>query len=259
MTEHRSDGAGLPPLRWHRTAPATGPGEGVADAPTFLLVHGVGLSHRSFSRLASVLAPHGTVLAPDLPGHGRAPGAGRRTTIDEIAASVGAGLAARLLGSGPVVVLGHSLGAEVATALARQRPELVHGLVLVGPVVDPAAPTAVGQGLRLARDMLVEPPLTAVMVGREYVHCGPVTYGAGVRSMLRWSTLDGLAGLEAPLLVVRGARDPIAPTRWAEQLRARVDDGTVLEVPRAVHNLVHSHPEEVGSAVLALAARLRRP
>lgn len=264
----------MPPVRWHRPRrPAIAPHElhlpwfhvdgpaGRPDAPTFLLVHGVGLSHRSFSRLARVLAEQGTVLAPDLPGHGRAPGVGRRATIEELAGAVGDGLAARLggsgvgpgsgVGSGPVVVLGHSLGAEVATEVARQRPELVQGLVLVGPVVDPEAATAVRQGLRLLRDMAVERPLTSTMVAREYRHCGPLTYGAGVRSMLRYDTAAGLTGLAVPLLVLRGEGDPIAPARWTGQLRDRVDDGTAAEVPGAVHNLVHSHSADVGRAVLA--------
>lgn len=262
----------MPPVRWHRPgrsaiAPhelelpwyrVAGPVDD-PDAPTFLLVHGVGLSHRSFSRLARLLAEKGTVLAPDLPGHGHAPHAGRRTTIEELAGAVGDGLASRLRGSGPgpgsgsgpVVVLGHSLGAEVATDLARQRPELVQGLVLVGPVVDPVAPTAVHQGLRLLRDMPGERPLTGAMVTRDYLHAGPVSFGLGVRSMLRYGTAEGLAGLEVPLLVVRGAHDPVAPARWADQLRDLVPDGTVVHVPGAVHNSVHSHSADVGRAVLA--------
>ncbi|GAB2986201.1 alpha/beta fold hydrolase [Frigoribacterium salinisoli] len=238
-------------LPWYRVA---GPADR-SDAPTFVLVHGVGLSHRSLSRLARVLAEQGTVLAPDLPGHGHARGARRRPTIEELAGAVGDGIAARLdgrgAGTGPVVVLGHSLGAEVATDVARQRPELVQGLVLVGPVVDPAAATAAHQGVRLLRDMPRERPLTGAMVARDYLRAGPVSFGLGVRSMLRYGTAEGLAGLEVPLLVVRGAHDPVAPARWAEQLRDLVPDGTVVQVPGAVHNLVHSHSADVGRAVLA--------
>jgi len=259
----------VPPVRWRRPrrsaiAPhplelpwfrVDGPRDR-PDAPTFVLVHGVGLSHRSFSRLAGRLSGEGPVVSMDLPGHGRARRARHRATIEELADAVAAGTARRVAGSGPVVLLGHSLGAEVATETVRRHPALAGGLVLVGPVVDPAAPTALRQGLRLLRDMPAERPLTMAMVTRDYARSGPLTYGAGVRSMVRYATADRVAGLELPLLVVRGAQDPIATARWADQLAAGVADGTVVHVPRAVHNLVHSHSAEVARAVLAFTARI---
>jgi len=223
----------------------------------FLLIHGVGLSHLSFSRLAPVLAEHGTVIAPDLPGFGSAPGPGRRLTVEEMAEALLPRLdtEVRPLG-GRVVIVGHSLGAEVAVEVARRRPQLVRGVVLVGPVVDTAASSVFGQGRRLLLDMMGEPPLTGAMVVRDYVRSGPLSYAAGVTSMLRYSTAERIAAVTAPILLLRGQHDPVAPARWLAELQGLALDARITEVPGAVHNVVHSHPREVGDRIAAFDAAL---
>jgi pimeloyl-ACP methyl ester carboxylesterase len=239
-----------PVARWASVPSASA----AAHAPVFVLVHGLGLSHLSFSRLARVLAAHGTVLAPDLPGFGAAPGPGRRLGVDELTEVLLPRLdavAAPSAGRAPLVVLGHSLGVEIAVEIARRRPHLVRALVLVGPVVDPAAASALGQGRRLLLDMAGEPPLTACMVTRDYVRGGLFSYAAGTRTMLRYDTAGRLRDVTAPLLVLRGAHDPIAPHGWVAELAGLVEDGTSADVPGGVHNVVHSRPDEVGRLVLA--------
>jgi pimeloyl-ACP methyl ester carboxylesterase len=244
-------------VRWFRVDPRSA----AAADTVFVLMHGVGLSHRSFSRLARQLAAHGTVLAPDLPGHGATPGPGRRLGIDEMVElllpRVDAAAEARPAAA-PLVVLGHSLGVEVAVEIARRRPHLVRALVLVGPVVDPAAASAVGQARRLTADMWGEPPLTGAMVTRDYVRAGLFSYAAGVRSMLRYDTAGRLGDVQVPTLVLRGAHDPIAPLGWVRRLSTIAPRGRVVEVPGAVHNVVHSHADEVGRHVVAFATETAR-
>jgi pimeloyl-ACP methyl ester carboxylesterase len=241
---------GLPPVAWFR-AEADAPDD---DQPVFLLIHGVGLSHRSFSRLARVLVAHGTVIAPDLPGFGHAPGARRRVSIEEMADALLPHLDDRLDGRRRLVVVGHSLGVEVGIEVARLRPLLTRGVVLIGPVVDPDAPTAFGQARRLMADMVREPPLTGAMVARDYVRGGLLSFAAGVTSMLRYSAAARIGGVTAPLLVLRGAGDPVAPAAWATRLSALARDGRTADVPGAVHNAPHSRPREVGVIIAAFAA-----
>jgi pimeloyl-ACP methyl ester carboxylesterase len=222
----------------------------------FVLVHGVGLSHRSFSRLGASLAMHGTVLAPDLPGFGKANGPGRRLGVDELVTALLSRLDAVTAAAGgeaPLVVVGHSLGAEIATEIARRRPDTVRALVLVGPVVDLEAWSAWGQGRRLALDMWGEPPLTAVMVARDYARGGLFSFAAGVRSMLRYDIVGRLGDVTVPVLVLRGAHDPVAPSRWVARLSAATPDGRAAEVEGAVHNVVHSHADDVSRYVVAFA------
>jgi pimeloyl-ACP methyl ester carboxylesterase len=254
MTRFISQAQRLPGPRWSRvTTSSPDP-----DAPVFVLVHGLGLSHLSFSRLARVLAQHGTVLAPDLPGFGAAPGPRRRLDVDQLTEALLPRLddvTASQMERAPLVVVGHSLGAEIAVEVARRRPHSVRALVLVGPVVDRVAASAFGQGRRLLLDMAAEPPLTGAMVTRDYVRGGLFSFMAGVRSMLRYDTAGRLTDVTAPLLVLRGAHDPVAPARWTAELADVVADGRSADVSGGVHNVVHSHPDEVGRLVLAFLAQ----
>jgi pimeloyl-ACP methyl ester carboxylesterase len=237
------------PIRWFRASAEAQEDDGLV----FLLIHGVGLSHRSFSRLARELVVHGPVLAPDLPGFGFARGARRRASIEQMAAALLPALDRHVAGSRRLVVLGHSLGAEVAVEVARLRPELTRGVVLVGPVVDPHAASAFGQARRLLLDMWHEPPMTGAMVGRDYVRGGLLSFAAGVTSMLRYEIADRISSVAAPVLVLRGARDPVAPAPWADELAGLAVDGQTADVPHAVHNVVHSHPQAVARHVAAFA------
>lgn len=130
------------------------------------------------------------------------------------------------------------------------------GVVFVGAVVDPAAPTALSQGARLLRDYLGEPPRTLLMVARSYLRGGFVQFLAGTRSMLDYPTADRIGALTRPLLVLRGDHDPIAPEGWTTWLAERVSDGRSGRILRARHNVVHSRPEAVAQAILAFASSL---
>ncbi len=95
---------------------------------TVLLIHGAGVSARSWMPQLQGLAGTLGVLALDLPGHGDS------APIWKPSVEGYAETAHRLLevlGTGPVWVAGHSLGGAVALVLAARHPERVKGLVLI--------------------------------------------------------------------------------------------------------------------------------
>lgn len=110
------------------------------DAPTILAVHGVSASHRSFGLLAQAL-PGVRIIAPDLRGRGRSstlPGPyGMPVHADDLAAVLGE------TATGPVLVVGHSMGAFVTLVLAHRHPQWVRSVVLV----DGGIPLKVPSGL----------------------------------------------------------------------------------------------------------------
>ncbi|MFI5285994.1 MAG: alpha/beta fold hydrolase [Candidatus Dormibacteria bacterium] len=105
------------------------------DGPVMLLVHGLGGAHLNWMAVAPQLAAHHRVYALDLPGFGRSPLAGRRSTI---AANVDVVSRAIIrLSRGPVVLIGNSMGGLLAIGAAALHPSLVDLLVLVDPAVPP--------------------------------------------------------------------------------------------------------------------------
>lgn len=215
----------------------------------FVLVHGIGVSSRYFERLVPVLARHGRVIALDLPGFGRArcPRPPRAYTVADYAAVVGRAI--DRLGVGPCVVVGHSMGAQIAAELAVTRPESVARAVLLGPVVPPRDRTVVRAGFRLLRDTLREGPRANRLVIADYLACGPRWYLAVLPSMLAYRLEEVVRRVRAPLTVVRGARDPIAGEEWARALAAGAPRGRFVRVPGCPHVVMHAAPERTAAAI----------
>lgn len=121
----------------------TGVGDG--GTPTFVLIHGLGGSRRTFTDLAPLLTGR-RVLMVDLPQRGSVADQGRA-------------LAARLrdVQLGPVVLVGHSRGGLVALAAAEADPANVQRLVIVG--------TASSANTRLAARSATEQVLRRPVLG----------------------------------------------------------------------------------------------
>jgi pimeloyl-ACP methyl ester carboxylesterase len=127
------------------------PGRG---APIVAL-HGLTASHMNFIGVADRLAGRFPIFAPDLRGRGNSDkpcsGYGMAQHARDVAACM------RALALGPSVIVGHSMGAFVAAALADQSPELVCGLVLIdGGFVPAMARAESPQGLDAALRLRIE-------------------------------------------------------------------------------------------------------
>lgn len=120
-----------------RTADLEGPVHYVEwDGPggrTFVLVHGLGGSHLSWLAVAPGLARHGRVFALDLPGFGRTPRNGRRSRLTDLRGTLTRFLD-RVVGDGPVVLCGNSMGGGICLLQAALEPSTVRGLVLTSSV-----------------------------------------------------------------------------------------------------------------------------
>ncbi|PCN48592.1 alpha/beta hydrolase [Curtobacterium sp. 'Ferrero'] len=207
-----------------------------ALVPTVVLVHGIGMSHRSFARAQAVLARTHRTVAVDLPGFGGLPAAGRRLDPAELADVVVRAVRSR--GAGELVVVGQSMGTQVAVEAALRHPDAVSSVVLVGPVVDDRRRTLFHQAVDLGRDCLVETPRMNAVVLTDYFR-SVRQYVRELRPMLRHPLLDRVAALDVPVLVVRGDRDPIARRDWAARVAARARRGAIVELPGAHHVQEH--------------------
>lgn len=110
------------------------------QGPAVVLLHGNGTQASDFvaSGLFDLLARSHRVIAIDRPGFGYSERP-RGTTWTPMAQAVLIDQALDQLGVDDAVVVGHSLGASVAAALAIAAPETVRGLVLLGGYFYPNA------------------------------------------------------------------------------------------------------------------------
>lgn len=132
-----------PPLPDGAVRAVTGRGElfvrtasGPALAPTVLLIHGwQATADLNFHPLYAALGQHHRVIAADLRGHGRSLYPEVPFTLEDAADDHAALLAD--LGTGPVIVVGYSIGTTITQLLVDRHPELVAGIVLVGGELNP--------------------------------------------------------------------------------------------------------------------------
>ncbi|MFN3950290.1 alpha/beta fold hydrolase [Microbacterium sp.] len=219
-----------------------------AGAPVYVLVHGIGMSHRYLARLHAELATDAEVHSVDLPGFGGLPRPTGNPGIQEVAD--GLGVVLDRLGISRAVLYGHSMGAQWVVELAVRRPDLASAVVAVGPVTDDERRGAVTQAVLLTRESALEPPHGNALVFADYVRCGPRWYARQVRHMLRYRIEERVAELRAPLLVIRGSNDPVAQEEWTQRLSRRAPSGTQTTIAGHRH-LVHF------TAAAETAARVR--
>ena len=221
-----------------------------STAPAWVLLHGLAVSHRYLMPTAAALP--GRVYVPDLPGFGLSEKPARVLTTEQHAAVLAAWLDAE--GLAGVTLLGNSYGCQVAVELAIARPDLAAALVLVGPTVDPAAPTSAGTLRRWAHDLLREDPRQLPMALTDFREAGPrrvlrtLRYAVGQRFERR------LPLVAAPVLILRGQFDPIAPRDWTTRAAALARAGVSGDVAGAAHNAVTTAGARVAALAVAFTA-----
>lgn len=238
----------------------------VPKQPAAVFIHGAAFDHSVWHWQTRYLAHHGwTVLAPDLPGHGRSPGVAR-TSIGDLADWIAALIESAGLESAALV--GHSMGSLVAMEAALRHPARVSSLALVGA----SAPMAVGEAfLAAARDdhpaafdmevtwglargaaLASSPAPGTSLAGASRALNGRARAGvlaADLGACAGWQpSMDAIRALRAPTLVVAGKRDQMTPFKAGRALAdaipgaqfAALDAGhsMTIEAPRALLGLL---------------------
>ena len=94
---------------------------------TFVLVHGAAHGGWCWYKVVAALERHGhTVLAPDLPGHGK-----DKTPVTAVTLQLYVDSVCKLLDAQrePVILVGHSMGGGIITQVAEERPDRIKCLV----------------------------------------------------------------------------------------------------------------------------------
>lgn len=193
--------------------------------PVVIATHGWGRSRIDMlARLDTLAAEAERVILWDLPAHGETGGTCRFGGREADDLAMLAGLFDR-----PVVLYGHSLGAEISLLASGGAP--VAGLVLESPYRRGVTPAWRMLG-SMAFPRLVNLPAALVLLG--------LLSGRGASS--RWHDLCRSVDPGVPLLVVHGGRDVICPHEEGEAI-ARAGGGRFIEIPDAGHDDAGTHPE----------------
>jgi pimeloyl-ACP methyl ester carboxylesterase len=242
---------------------------GDGDEP-LVLVHGAGTSSAIWRRAMGLLAPGRKVVAPDVPGYGGSPPAGRGFALEEVTERLADGLDEAGVAA-PYDLVGHSMGGGIAILLAARHPEQVRRLVLVAPAGMAALPRAVAGLLgavaapyAVARRRLASPLADSALVRRlalagvaydgarvpaEHARAvlassaGATRIGPGLASAAAADLQEALATVRAPLGLVWGEHDPVIPRRRIDVIRGVRPDAVLRIVPETAHAPMLERPE----------------
>lgn len=255
--------------------------------PPVLLIHGNVVTAEDFavSGLTDRLARRHRVIAIDRPGMGYSDRPHDRLWTPAAQAGLLRRAMERLGVERPVVV-GHSLGATVAAALALDHPDAVRGLVLVGGyyyptarpdvllTVPPAVPV-VGDLLRHTVSPLFGAASMPALLKGMFTPCPvPQAYHEGhdtdlalrpgqIRAMAEDGAMmvpaaaamrDRYGELRLPVAILAGTDDVVAfPDRESERLHSAIPHSTLRLIPGVGHMLHHAAPDAVVEAVDAVS------
>ena len=242
-------------VRWHlaggRPVRSLVTGRVRAGVPELVLVPGLG-ALGYLVPLVRACAAWTRVTLLDLPGFGHPTTAPLPADLATVSTALTTWLDEVV--DAPVVLLGHSTGAQSALRAAVAAPHAVAQLVLAGATFPPRARTAGRLVGRAVRTFVHEQPGQVPAVAPYYARGRSRLLGL-LRSALADRPEDALDAVEPPVLVLRGERDLLCPQDWAQELAARTRPGRLAVLP-AAHNFPWTFPAET-SHLLRDAAPVR--
>jgi 2-succinyl-6-hydroxy-2,4-cyclohexadiene-1-carboxylate synthase len=236
--------------------------------PPLIALHGFTYTGEQFASAADQL--HRTVLAPDLPGHGRSVGVS--TELDDVINAIESTVASFVE---PVPLLGYSQGGRLALLAATDRPAGISALVLIsanagiedtserasragsdaslavdlsGATIGEFLDTWTTAGITSTIHLSAEDRAADRAIRQENSPLGLanalIGYGQGAQPSL-WNVLTELA---MPVLVMSGDRDE-KYSAIANEMMSRIPDVERVSVPGAGHNPLLDAPIEAHASI----------
>ena len=247
----------------------------VGNGRPLVLLHGWAMSAAVFSELAAMLADDFRLLIPDLPGHGTSSSALQNDLVS-IASTLNCWL--ETVENAPVALGGWSLGGMLALEMARQKPQRIDRLLLIGTTprftsgddwtfgLPEVQVRALGRNLTrrfettltdffalaFADEDISKERLRAI---RNFsVKRSSLPDRRAVVELLNGfseqNQLDLLTHIDQPTLVIHGELDQITPLAAGRYLAELLPHGEFLEFPGVGHGPFLSRPQEVVDRIL---------
>ncbi|MDX6240231.1 MAG: hypothetical protein QOG10_5051 [Kribbellaceae bacterium] len=251
------------------------------SGPQILFIHGIGGRAERWARNLQGFADAGyRAYAVDLPGHGFATkGAGPDYSIGGFARLIAGVLDA--LGAEHVVLVGTSLGGNVAARYALDHRDRVQALVLVGSMglvpLGPAATARIRGGAmdqsrtavaaKLHRVIHDPTQVTEELIEEEFLVNNSLGAAAGFECLGNYVVAnldddvvgDQLSDITAqiPLLLVWGAQDVTVPVAVGRTARDQLPLAALAVIDNAAHSVYYEQSASFNATVLGFLDELR--
>jgi pimeloyl-ACP methyl ester carboxylesterase len=235
--------------------------------PTVVFIHGAENDHSVWALQSRWFAHHGcSVLAVDLPGHGRSEGPllpNVEAQADWIVALLDAA------GVQSAALVGHSMGSLISLEAASRYPERVSRIALLGTAVPMPVSDALLSAAREARPK-AEGMVNVWSHGARGALGGNTVpgmwmMGSSIRLMERAAPevlfndlnacnayqrgMAAAAAAQCPALLVVGSRDLMTSPRGAPKLAAAMKDASIATIEGSGHALMAEYPDAVLDAL----------
>ena len=236
--------------------------------PPVLMVHGAGMDRTVWSQQTRYLAHHGFApMAVDLPGHGGS-GGELLSTISEMADWVADLI--QELDTGPVRLVGHSMGSLISLEVAARHTDAVERLILMGAAAAmPVHPELLGAAER--NEILAPQLMTAWAHGTRAHVAGNPTPGLWMRSGCQalleragdgvihndlaacnsYEAGDIAARITCPITVIVGSEDKMTPPKATAQLVAGFQEVDLRHLEGVGHMMMIEAPDRIREMMLS--------
>ena len=243
--------------------------------PAAVFIHGAQNDHSVWILQTRYFAHHGfSVLAVDLPGHGRS-GGDALTSVEAMADWLNQVLDAASVQQ--AVLIGHSMGSLIALEAAARSPERIKGLALVGTAypmrVSPALHETSREREPVAIDMVNIWSHSTIAQKPSAPGPGFYVHGGSRRLMQRISEINpakvfhtdfaacndyshgeqAAAALHCPALFLLGRKDIMTPAKAATSLSTAIKQSKIVTLEACGHALMAEQPDQVLDELFAFS------
>jgi pimeloyl-ACP methyl ester carboxylesterase len=231
---------------------------------TLVLLHGYGESLMAYRATFDQLARKYRVIALDLPGFGLSDKPDRPYDLGSYDRRLSDFL--RRWVRGPIVIVGHSMGGEVAAQLALSHPDRIVAVVLISPagyalaplVADAAGMPGSTLGWAASAISSAMPPQDPAWLSEPadrttYDPASDPAYRSAAERVLRdfdFTALKERFGeIRQPTLLLWGRRDPTIPFAVGERIAAELPCRRFVPLDNMLHRPHESNPDTVVSEI----------
>ena len=236
-----------------------------SSAMTVVLIHGSGGNAGMWRKVMEGLADGYDSLAVDLPGHGRSQGEGMKS-IPEYREFMNDFF--EVLGTGKIVLGGHSLGGGIVQDFVLKYPEKLRAILLIGTGARLRVLPEALERLRQMAEGKIEPRFdpwafapgaTAEVLSegeREWAMTNPRVRYQDMAACDQFDIMREVEKIRIPALMVCGREDRLTPVKYSEYLKGKISGSKMEIVEGAGHAVMLEAPEALSRVILTFLRSL---